>query len=89
MHAGVAAPWSHEGSQRPLFSGGVGVLFGCFGRQVDGDSWFTWWFNHPGPSISPKRIPMSGGVGQVPSLRVPATAVAGLKAPQDAPKAPC
>ena len=35
-----------------------GVLFGCFGRKIDGDSWFTWWFNHlPGPSISPKRTP--------------------------------
>ena len=30
----------------------IGVLCGCFGRQIDGDSWFTWWFNHlPGPSI--------------------------------------
>ena len=39
----------------------IGVLFGCFGRKMDGDSWFTWWFNHlPGPSISPKRTPMVG-----------------------------
>ena len=31
----------------------IGVLFGCFGRQIDGDSWFIWWFNElPGPSIS-------------------------------------
>ena len=37
----------------------IGVLFGCFGRNIDGDSWFTWWFNHlPGPFISPKRTPM-------------------------------
>ena len=37
----------------------IGVLFGCFGRNIDGDSWFAWWFNHlPGPSISPKRTPM-------------------------------
>ena len=36
----------------------IGVLFGCFGRTIDGDSWFTWWFNHPGPSISPKRTPI-------------------------------
>ena len=36
----------------------IGVLFGCFARQVDGDSWFTWWFNHlPGPRISPKKTP--------------------------------
>ena len=25
----------------------VGVLFGCFGRKVDGDSWFTWFNNLP------------------------------------------
>ena len=37
----------------------VGVLFGCSARQIDGDSWFAWWFNHlPGPSISPKRTPI-------------------------------
>ena len=24
----------------------IGVLFSCFGRKIDGDSWFTWWFNH-------------------------------------------
>ena len=30
----------------------IGVLFGCFGRKIDGDSWFTWWFNHlPGKPI--------------------------------------
>ena len=23
---------------------GIGVLFGCFGRKMDGDSWFTWCF---------------------------------------------
>ena len=29
----------------------IGVLLGCFGRKIVGDSWFTWWFNHlPGPS---------------------------------------
>ena len=29
-------------------------------KQKDGDSWFTWWFNHlPGPYISPKRTPMA------------------------------
>ena len=47
----------------PLFNGtaeSVGVLFGCFGRKIDGDSWFTWWFNHlPGPSIFSKRAPMA------------------------------
>ena len=34
----------------------IGVLFGCFGRKIEGDSWFTWWFNHlPGnPSIFQK-----------------------------------
>ena len=37
----------------------LGVLFGCFARKIDGDSWFTWWFHHlPGSSISPKRTPM-------------------------------
>ena len=35
----------------PLFwageqAGSIGVLFVCFARKVDGDSWFTWWFNH-------------------------------------------
>ena len=28
------------------------LFFGCFGRKIDGDSWFTWWFNHlPGKPI--------------------------------------
>ena len=28
---------------------------GCLPRKIDGDSWFTWWFNQlPGPSISLK-----------------------------------
>ena len=42
---------------------GIGVLLGCFGI-VDGDSWFTWWFNHlPGkPIYSPKRTPMVTGI---------------------------
>ena len=45
---------------------GIGVLFGCFGREIDGDSWFTWWFNHlPGPSISAKRTPMHMGVRRI------------------------
>ena len=36
-------------------------------RKIEGDSWFTWRFNHlPGPSISPKRTPMGGGEFQVP-----------------------
>ena len=31
-----------------------------FGGKIDGDPWFTWWFNHlPGPSICPKRTPMT------------------------------
>ena len=31
----------------------VGVLFGCLGGKIDGDSWCTCWFNHPpGPSSS-------------------------------------
>ena len=30
----------------------IGVLVGCFGEKIDGDSWFTWWFNHlPGKPI--------------------------------------
>ena len=37
----------------------TGVLFGCFARGIDCDSWFNWWLNHqPGPSVSPKRTPM-------------------------------
>ena len=37
----------------------IGVLLGCFGRKIDRDSWFTWWFNHlPGPTICPKRSPI-------------------------------
>ena len=41
-----------------ILSAWIGVLFGCFDRQIDEDSWFTWWINHlPGPSISPKRTP--------------------------------
>ena len=40
-------------------NGSIGVLFGCFGRKIDGNSWLTWWFHHlPGPSSSPKRTPM-------------------------------
>ena len=36
-----------------------GVIFGCLGRKIEGDSWFTWWFCHlPGSSICPKRTPM-------------------------------
>ena len=35
------------------------VLFACFGRKLDGDPWFTCWFNHlPGPSMSPRSTPM-------------------------------
>ena len=42
-----------------LNSYALGVLFGCFARKIDGDSWFTFWLNHlPEPSISPKRTPM-------------------------------
>ena len=38
--------------------GPIGVLFGCFGPKIDGDSLFTWWFNHlPGPSIATQRRP--------------------------------
>ena len=39
----------------------IGVLFGCFARKIEGDSWFTWWFNHsPGKPIyfQPKKTPM-------------------------------
>ena len=32
--------------------GSIGVRFGCVGGKIDGDSWFTWWFNHlPGKPI--------------------------------------
>ena len=44
------------------FTMGTGVLLGCFGRNIDCDSWFTWWLNHlPGPTIYPKRTPMIMG----------------------------
>ena len=50
----------------------IGVLFGCFGRKIDGFPWFTWWLIHlPGPSISPKRTLMgksSSDVGIVVGL---------------------
>ena len=36
--------------------------FCFFGRKIDGFRWFAWWFNQlPGPSICPKRTPMSRG----------------------------
>ena len=35
----------------------IGVLFGRFGRKIEGDSWFPWWFNQPGRSIFPTRTP--------------------------------
>ena len=38
----------------------IGVLFG-FGGKIEGDSWFTWWFNHlPGKPIylPSRRTPM-------------------------------
>ena len=46
---------------RPVGFRGIGVLFGCFRRRIDGDSWFTWWFFliHQGnASISPKGTPI-------------------------------
>ena len=35
----------------------IGVPFGCFAGKVDGDSWFTWWFDHPPgkPIYFPKK----------------------------------
>ena len=52
-----AVQW--PGPEHSLWGTHIGVLFGCFSRQIDGDSWFTRWFNHlPGPSICPKRTPM-------------------------------
>ena len=37
-----------------------------FGGKIEGDSWFTWWFNQlPGPSICPKRTPMATMVSHV------------------------
>ena len=38
-----------------VFFGSIGVLFGGFGRQIDGACWFTWWFHHLGSSIYPKK----------------------------------
>ena len=38
----------------------IGVLLVVLLGRIDGNSRFTWWFNHvPGPSISPKRTPMN------------------------------
>ena len=38
----------------------MGVLFGCFGRNVDGPGLPGGLYNDlPGPSISPKRTPMA------------------------------
>ena len=53
----------------------IGVLFffrgGGFGGNIDGDSWFTWWFNHlPGLSICPKRTPMLPCLPSAKSLLV-------------------
>ena len=39
----------------------IAVLFGCFVRNIDGDSWFTWRYfliYQGNPSISSKRTPM-------------------------------
>ena len=45
----AAGPGSREGPSQSAQGG----------RKIEGDSWFTWWFNHlPGPSICPKRTPM-------------------------------
>ena len=47
----------------------IGILFGCFGRTIDGDSWFTWWFfliYQGNPSISPRRTPMGVTCRAVP-----------------------
>ena len=52
IFVGLPPPW-----RKPSIT--IGVRFG-FGRKIDGDSWFTGWFNHlPGPSTCPKRPPMS------------------------------
>ena len=59
-------PWGGEPGEG-IFTAGlkdlksvvIGVLFGCLGGKMEGDSWFTLWFNHlPGASICPKRTPM-------------------------------
>ena len=35
-------------------------------ETIDGDSWFTWWFNHlAGPSICNKRPPMVASLFQL------------------------
>ena len=48
----------------PMYSGTIGVHFGCFGRKIDGDSWFTCWFNHlPGkPIYFPKKDAYDGNI---------------------------
>ena len=49
----------------PTSAAGTGVLFGCFGGRMEGDSWFTWWLNHlyqGNPSICPERTPMAAGI---------------------------
>ena len=41
---------------------GIDILFGCFGRKINGPG-FTWWLSHlPGPSIWLKRTPMNGAL---------------------------
>ena len=39
----------------------IGVLFGGFGRKLDGDSWFTWFHHLSGKPIyfQPKSTPMT------------------------------
>ena len=42
----------------------IGVLFGCVGRKIDGDSWFTWWLHHlPGKPI---YVPQKDAYGCTP-----------------------
>ena len=48
---------SHGHWASELLLGSIGVLFCCFDRNVDGDSWFTWWFfliYQGNPSICPR-----------------------------------
>ena len=48
-------------SRLPRKPSPIGVFFGCFARNIDGDPWFTWWFiliYQGNPSISPKMTPM-------------------------------
>ena len=42
----LLSSWKGPFCTSMIVRGRVGVLFGGFGQKIEGDSWFTWWFNH-------------------------------------------